>query len=279
MSDTRPDPIRLLPAQAERVETGPVQFGDDWPGVFIRGDNAFGYAGVLDAALRRADDGMERVMLQSLRDVLSASDLTGLSKRAPIAAPLVQPVASAEPKAWLHDDGERVIPAHTKATALRDGGASASSVAAFRTALVIAAPATSPAEPDIYQFRVKDGGALYGGWNSTDRGGYEKARAQPEIDKVRSLYAAPVAQAAPIELDQKCLPNGVMFDAFGNERVRYVRVTYDGSHLILTPAGAEAWKREAEASAASIGQTDPHAYSDVYLSKEEADALPEFDGF
>jgi len=23
-----------------RVETGPVQFNDDWPGVFIRGDNA-----------------------------------------------------------------------------------------------------------------------------------------------------------------------------------------------------------------------------------------------
>lgn len=23
-----------------RAETGPMQFGDDWPGVFIRGDNA-----------------------------------------------------------------------------------------------------------------------------------------------------------------------------------------------------------------------------------------------
>lgn len=26
--------------ELERVETGPVQFNDDWPGVFIRGDNA-----------------------------------------------------------------------------------------------------------------------------------------------------------------------------------------------------------------------------------------------
>jgi hypothetical protein len=25
---------------AGRIETGPVQFNDDWPGVFIRGDNA-----------------------------------------------------------------------------------------------------------------------------------------------------------------------------------------------------------------------------------------------
>ena len=34
--------IRALPAVEKRVETGPVQFGDDWPGVFIRGDDAFG---------------------------------------------------------------------------------------------------------------------------------------------------------------------------------------------------------------------------------------------
>lgn len=27
-----------------RVETGAVQFGDDWPGLFIRGDNAFALA-------------------------------------------------------------------------------------------------------------------------------------------------------------------------------------------------------------------------------------------
>jgi len=36
--------IRQLPAQQERVETGPVQFGDDWPGAFIRGDHAGWYA-------------------------------------------------------------------------------------------------------------------------------------------------------------------------------------------------------------------------------------------
>lgn len=82
--------------------------------------------------------------------------------------------------------------------------------------------------------------------------------------------------AAP---DQKCLPHGVMFDAFGNPRVRYVRVTYDGSHLILSTAEEAAWKLEADAAAATVGQTDPHTYSDVYLSEQEADALPEFDGF
>jgi hypothetical protein len=41
MTDQRP--IQHLPAPPEgtRVETGPVQFGDDWPGLFVRGDNTF----------------------------------------------------------------------------------------------------------------------------------------------------------------------------------------------------------------------------------------------
>jgi hypothetical protein len=35
-----------------RPETGPMQFGDDWPGVFIRGDNALmGYAPAVERAL------------------------------------------------------------------------------------------------------------------------------------------------------------------------------------------------------------------------------------
>ena len=37
---------------AERVETGPVQFNDDWPGVFIRGDNAAWMAINLSEAIR-----------------------------------------------------------------------------------------------------------------------------------------------------------------------------------------------------------------------------------
>lgn len=32
--------VRKFPAVDERVETGAIQFGDDWPGLFIRGDNA-----------------------------------------------------------------------------------------------------------------------------------------------------------------------------------------------------------------------------------------------
>lgn len=35
-----------------RPETGPMQFGDDWPGVFIRGDNCFHFALELDQAIK-----------------------------------------------------------------------------------------------------------------------------------------------------------------------------------------------------------------------------------
>jgi hypothetical protein len=38
--------IRKLKGYTQRVETGPVQFGDDWPGLFIRGDNCI-YLGVV----------------------------------------------------------------------------------------------------------------------------------------------------------------------------------------------------------------------------------------
>lgn len=33
----------------DRIETGAVQFGDDWPGVFIRGDDALHYAAIMRA--------------------------------------------------------------------------------------------------------------------------------------------------------------------------------------------------------------------------------------
>lgn len=43
MSEVKRLPYRI----DERVETGPVRFGDDQPGVFIRGDNAFAFATVI----------------------------------------------------------------------------------------------------------------------------------------------------------------------------------------------------------------------------------------
>lgn len=36
--------IRNLPAVETRVEDGPIQFGDDWPGSFLRGDTCAFFA-------------------------------------------------------------------------------------------------------------------------------------------------------------------------------------------------------------------------------------------
>jgi len=42
---------RALFRDERRVETGPLQVGDDWPGVFIRGDDAAGFAHALSSAI------------------------------------------------------------------------------------------------------------------------------------------------------------------------------------------------------------------------------------
>lgn len=37
-------PAQIEDGQPARVETGVVQFGDDWPGIFLRGDHALAFA-------------------------------------------------------------------------------------------------------------------------------------------------------------------------------------------------------------------------------------------
>lgn len=54
-----------------RPETGPMQFGDDWPGVFIRGDNAFHYA----MCLR---DVLNNVSVPTGMNAISAAVVEGL---------------------------------------------------------------------------------------------------------------------------------------------------------------------------------------------------------
>lgn len=68
--------IRKLPAVDDRVETGPVQFGDDWPGVFIRGDNAFGYAMALEAIVNGHDDPIAEAMAEGLVQILRSCNIS-----------------------------------------------------------------------------------------------------------------------------------------------------------------------------------------------------------
>jgi hypothetical protein len=56
-----------------RPETGPMQFGSDWKGVFIRGDSAFGYAQYLKAILPHVSftgDFVYKQYLQGLIELL-----------------------------------------------------------------------------------------------------------------------------------------------------------------------------------------------------------------
>jgi hypothetical protein len=58
-----------------RMESGPLQFGDDWPGVFLRGDHALHYAFTLKQYLSRhcpppRDNYFEHQVLIGLIDTL-----------------------------------------------------------------------------------------------------------------------------------------------------------------------------------------------------------------
>lgn len=63
--------IRNLPKpEGERVETGVTRFGDDWPGVFIRGDNAFYYTYCLKEYIQGASVTAGLVLMEAQLDGL-----------------------------------------------------------------------------------------------------------------------------------------------------------------------------------------------------------------
>lgn len=68
--------MRKLPEPQDnlgRVETGTTQFGDDWPGVFIRGDNAMGMVQDIEMALVTmrfvTNDFQGRLIIQGLEQI------------------------------------------------------------------------------------------------------------------------------------------------------------------------------------------------------------------
>ena len=66
--------IRVFENQVERVETGVVRFGDDWPGVFIRGDNALAYAMYIHRFLEHPEDLIAKANLEGLARLLIGCD-------------------------------------------------------------------------------------------------------------------------------------------------------------------------------------------------------------
>jgi hypothetical protein len=78
--------IQVLPApeHGRRMETGPLQFGDDWPGVFLRGDHALPAAFYLSMFLeahppKEGDDPITRHYVESLLKDLISCDATGVT--------------------------------------------------------------------------------------------------------------------------------------------------------------------------------------------------------
>ena len=72
----------------ERIETGPLQINDDWPGTFIRGDNASYYALMLGELLStRKEDDYESfsstiawTVMKSLYNVLRSSNTNRITE-------------------------------------------------------------------------------------------------------------------------------------------------------------------------------------------------------
>jgi hypothetical protein len=58
----QPMKLRTMPAVEPRVETGPLKFGDDWTGVFIRGDDAMFTADMLRKVLQANNSPLNRVL-------------------------------------------------------------------------------------------------------------------------------------------------------------------------------------------------------------------------
>lgn len=56
-----------------RVETGVVQFGEDWPGVFIRGDNAAMYALALSNLIEGKAEPLDKAYVGGLVLLLQGS--------------------------------------------------------------------------------------------------------------------------------------------------------------------------------------------------------------
>lgn len=59
-----------------RPETGPMKFGNDWRGVFIRGDDAFNYAMHLERLMRHQPPGdvIGMMVVRTLHELLRSSD-------------------------------------------------------------------------------------------------------------------------------------------------------------------------------------------------------------
>ena len=87
--------VRILPTQEKRVETGVTQFGDDWPGIFIRGDDAFHYAQCIKAMLGGGETEMDAIYRGYCRGIVGLLESSNVHAKATSASGQDQNAASA----------------------------------------------------------------------------------------------------------------------------------------------------------------------------------------
>lgn len=66
---------------SKRPETGVIKFGDDWPGIFIRGDDAHGFKCMLEDILSRINNPKKKINKnRKINDDIEMRMLIGLFK-------------------------------------------------------------------------------------------------------------------------------------------------------------------------------------------------------
>lgn len=69
------DPVRRFEAQNPRVESGPIAFGPDEVGIFIRGDEAMGYAQIVKRIAQSSSSAFTQAALETLAEELESCDV------------------------------------------------------------------------------------------------------------------------------------------------------------------------------------------------------------
>lgn len=62
--------VKKLSNQKKRVETGPIQFGEDWPGLFIRGDNCIYHSMYLRIVLESIKDSQDKLLISQIENLI-----------------------------------------------------------------------------------------------------------------------------------------------------------------------------------------------------------------
>lgn len=134
-------------------------------------------------------------------------------------------------------------------------------------------PLLQAAADSIFYLAAQEG-LLEEAQKAAERARTELADAkQPLDEQMARLNRRVIELTGQLDALRLNLPDSpLMFDAFGNRRDLAVRITLDGTHLICRPD-------EVDDQLDGCDDRSKYTFSDVYLSDEEIERLPEFEGW